>query len=121
MENERIVRLQKNWEARQDLVENLKIKDEKIKTKRNELDYERRLLQQHDETLKKKEEDLKKTKLQDEKIQKEFLQVSEKTIFLEFPHKLQFLYNVNFFESAKLNNVRGMKIFAVNEKFILIN
>lgn len=91
MEVERIVKLQKNWEARQDLQEHLKIKDEKTKIKRNELDLEWRLLQQHDENLKKKEEDLKKTKLQDEKIQKEFLQVSEKPIFGHF------LINYNFY------------------------
>lgn len=62
----------------------MKIKDEKTKIKRNELDLEWRLLQQHDENLKKKEEDLKKTKLQDEKIQKGFLQVSEKPIYGNF-------------------------------------
>lgn len=73
LEIERIAKLQKNWEARQDLEKQLKIKNEKTNIKRNELDLERRILQQHDETLKKKEEDLKKIKLQDEKIQKEFL------------------------------------------------
>lgn len=136
MEVERVVKLNKNWEARQDLEKHLKMKDEKIKIKRNELDLERRLLQQHDETLKQKEEGLKKIKLQDEKIQKEFLQVSEKPIFgnffinynfyiaknvFYFVIVLYFQYNANFFESVKLNNVKRMKIFDVNKKFILIN
>lgn len=110
MEVERVVKLNKNWEARQDLEKHLKMKDEKIKIKRNELDLERRLLQQHDETLKKKEEDLKKTKLQDEKIQKEFLQVSE--IFGNF------LINYNLYIEKNLFYFVIVLYFSIKCQFI---
>lgn len=76
-EAERIMKMRKNWEAKQDSQALMALQMEKRKIKRTEKVIEQKLLQQHDEALKKMEEDLKKNKLQDELRQKEFLRVSE--------------------------------------------
>lgn len=76
-EEERIMKMRKNWVAKQDSQALMALQMEKRKIKQTEKVIELKLLQQHDEALKKIEENLKKNKLQDELRQKEFLRVSK--------------------------------------------
>lgn len=71
----KIMKQQKNWQARLDLKKELERKIEKQKRKQIEKEIERKSQELTDEAMKRREEELKMVKQQEIQSQKEFLKV----------------------------------------------